>query len=222
MSIDMGAHFTITGPTPVRQEEITVQLNPELMVDDYAEAVVREAQRKAPLVFQTEPLDPTEIKKYCRGLLKLRVDSANDETVPWRQMKLLNIPDFIQLAIAMVGTVVIKQSGIKLVPAMDQDYDINELITISNKLEAYSDSIHMQKDAFPRTADGNIDVMSTALINDYVRGLQNATHPADTYVAAFLGFKLKEETTFQILYRINYDDIDYVASSIHSSWRDLI
>lgn len=219
---NMEALFNVTGPTPVKQETITVVLNPELMVDDFAKAVVREAQRKAPLVFKDEPLNDEEVVKLCRAVLKMRVDSANDETVEWRKMKLINIPDFLQHSIAMVGKVVIKESGIQLVPSMDYEYEIDDIIAISNKLEAYSDYIHMQKDAFPRSNEGNIDVMSTALINDYVRGLRTATHPADTYVAAFLGFKLKEETTFQILYRINYDDIGYVSSSINSSWRKLI
>lgn len=222
MKENMEAIFTTTGPTPVKQETIVVSLNPEIMVDGFASAVVREAQRKAPLVFANEPITSEEMVTLCRGILKLRVDSVNDENINWRKMKLINIPDFIQMSISMVGEVIIKESGIRLIPQMDGEVDIDEMIAISNKLEAYSDYIHMQKDAFPRAKEGNIDVMSTALINDYVRSLRTATHPADTYVAAFLGFKLQEETTFQILYRINYDDIEYVSSSINSSWRRLI
>lgn len=219
---NMDALFSTTGPTPVKQETIVITINPELMVDDFAKAIVREAKRKAPLTFEDYPLTDEEMKSYCRGILKLRIDSVNNEKVDWRRMKLLLIPDFIQMSISMVGEVIIRESGLRLIPEMEQSYDLDQMLEVSKKLDAYSDVLHLSRDAFPREASGNVDVMSTALINDYVRGLMRATHPADTYVAAFLGFKLKEETTFQILYRINYDDIDYVSTSINLMNRRLI
>lgn len=234
---NMEALFSVSGPTPVKQETIQVTLDPSLMVDDFAKAIVREAQRKAPLIFKEQPLDEEHMKQLCRAILKLRVDYVNQEKVDWRKMKLINIPDFIQMSISMVGSVIIKESGIRLIPyyqpTADTDtyltevkgkleVDMTKVIEYSKELEAYSEYLHMSKDAFPRAEEGNIDVMSTALISDYVRGLQRATHPADTYVAAFLGFKLKEETTFQILYRINYDDIDYVKTSVQAMNRRLL
>lgn len=234
---NMDVLFQVTGPTPVKQEEIVVTINPSLMVDDFAVAIVREAERKAPLIFKEQPLDVDEMKQLCRAILALRVAYVRNYRVDWRRMKLINIPDFIQLSISMVGQVIIKESGIKLTPDYDfaddsnkfiipadgqPGFDMDKILAWSHKLDAYSEYLHMTRDAFPRSTDGNLDVMSTALINDYVRGLQRATHPADTYVSAFLGFTLKQEVTFQILYRINYDDIDYVKTSIEAMNRRLI
>lgn len=235
--INMEDVFQPTGPSPVQLETVEVELDPTLMVGDFASAFVKEASRKAPLIFKEQPLDVQEVTQYFFAILQLRVDNVNNEQVDWRRMKLLAIPDFLQMSISMIGEVTIRQSGIRLQPSLElYDFDKpthgtdtprvlitwSSLLEISEKIRVYEDVLCMKTDAFPRSSEGNVDVMSTALINGYVRSLKPATHPVDTYVAAFLGFKLKEENTFQILYRINYDDVEYVQMSINQMARRLL
>ena len=52
------------------------------------------------------------------------------------------------------------------------------------------------------------------MIADYVRSLKAVTHVASTYVTAFLGMRLKEEIAMSALYRIQYDDIEFIATAL--------
>lgn len=78
------------------------------------------------------------------------------------------------------------------------------------------DDLQIVQDGMPRSSDGNVDVMSTALIAGYVRSLKRVEHVAATYVTAFLGMKLKEEVAMQTLYRVQYDDIEFIATALTS------
>jgi len=65
----------------------------------------------------------------------------------------------------------------------------------------------------PRNVEGNSEVMSTALIGMYVRA-QHKVNPLSTYVSAFMGLKLRQEATFQVLYRVKYDDIGFIQMAL--------
>ena len=58
--------------------------------------------------------------------------------------------------------------------------------------------------------------MTTALIADYVRATKELAHPVTTYLTAFLGLKLREENAFKVLYRVQYDDLSYLAQALDS------
>lgn len=87
---------------------------------------------------------------------------------------------------------------------------------ISDQLRMFKlDGVGMSDNALPRTKDGDQDVMSSMLIGDYVKSIKEVT-PIKTYVSAFLGLNLLGETTWESLFRIRYDDIDYIRSRLIS------
>jgi hypothetical protein len=116
----------------------------------------------------------------------------------------------------MIGTVTIRDRGIKLVPVEENPSQMtyDEALKVSEKIGMFIDDLQIVQDAMPRTEDGDLDVMSTALIAGYMRSLNPVKHVASTYAAAFMGLKLKEEMAFSALYRVQYDDIQYIASAL--------
>jgi hypothetical protein len=56
--------------------------------------------------------------------------------------------------------------------------------------------------------------MTSALIAGYVRSIEPVGHVISTYVAAFMGLKLREEMSFKVLYRVQYDDLQFIASTL--------
>lgn len=209
--------FGTSGPIPAKLETITVVINPEVMVDAYATAFVREAERVAPLLFDRVELTVDEMKKYSRFILKQRVLCVTGECSLFRKLKVLYIPSFLQYAISMVGEVIIRDKGIRLLPSYDEEVmTFAEAEQISQKIMAFQDELQMVTDAMPRSQKGDVDVMSTALIADYAMSIDKVEHESSAYVAAFMGFKLKEEMAFKVLYRVQYDDINYITSAILS------
>jgi hypothetical protein len=103
------------------------------------------------------------------------------------------------------------------VVAEESEMTFEEAVEISNKIGAFEDDLQIVYDAMPRSEMGNEDVMSTALIAGYVRSLKVVEHVSSTYVAAFLDMKLKQEVAFQALYRIQYDDLNFIATAFRSA-----
>ena len=209
--------FGSAGPIPAPQETINVVIDPTLMVDDYAVAFVREAQRKAPLKFERQPITPDEISSYARFLLKQRVLSVRNDCSLYRQLKVLYIPSYLQYAISMIGEVNLRAKGIRLMPVYEEEViSIDQAKEISEKISAFTEELQIVRDAMPRDAAGDVDTMSTALIAGYAMSIEKVEHEASAYVAAFLGFKLQEELAFKVLYRTQYDDIGYITSAVMS------
>lgn len=96
----------------------------------------------------------------------------------------------------------------------DNVISFDEALVISEKISQFYDDLCIVQDAMPRDNTGNVDVMSTALIAGYMRSINPVTHVAATYVSAFLNMKLRQETAFQALYRVQYDDIGYIVSAL--------
>ena len=210
-------NFGSAGPVPAKLETIAVTIDPSIMVDQYADAFVKETTRVAPLIFERVGLTVEEMRSYARFILKQRVLSVKGECKNYRQCKNLYIPSFLQYAISMIGEVIIRPKGIKLVPEYDDDViSLQEALAISDKVSAFADKLQMVRDAMPRDSKGDVDVMSTALIAGYAMSIEKVEHESSAYVAAFLGFKLQEELAFRVLYRVQYDDVDYITSAILS------
>lgn len=209
-SLDLGT----TKPTSIPQEIVHVVLSTENLTGPYGKAFVQEAYRVNPLRAEQVKLTAEEVQSYANYLMTKRVDYVHDECNDFRKLKLLYIPSWIQYCLTMVGQLTKRDVGLKVLPEMENRSDMTyeEALEISNKIGAFEDDLQIVKDAMPRSMDGNEDVMSTALVADYVRALKPVQHVAATYVTAFLGMKLREEVAFQALYRVQYDDIGYVAS----------
>jgi hypothetical protein len=218
MSTDFASlTFGTAGPVPAKLETIVVEIDPTIMVDQYAEAFSKETYRVAPLIAERVKLTPEEMKNYSRFILLQRVLSVKGECTLFRKLKPLYIPSFLQYAISMVGEVDIRSKGLRLVPSFDEEViTLEEALAISDKIKAFADYLQIVQDAMPRDAHGDVDVMSTALIAGYAMSIEKVEHESSAYVSAFLGFKLQEELAFRVLYRTQYDDIGYMTSAILS------
>lgn len=203
-------------PTSVRMEVVKVEVTAEDMVSDYARAFVREAYRVAPARAEQVKLLESEAIAYAKFLLVKRIECVEDNCKDWRRLKTLFIPVFLQYALRMIGKVVIRKRGLTLVPDMTDRTTITleEALAISEKIGAFEDDLQLVQDAMPRDISGDVNVMSTALIAGYVRSMTEVQHVSDTYISAFLGMKLAEEQAFAVLYRVQYDDVDFIRTAL--------
>lgn len=204
-------------PTTVKLETIDVTINPELIINDFASAYLKELHRRNPEKFEAVKLTEVELQEYFATLIRFRVLSIQpDRWVDWFRAKALYIPVWIQFCMAQVGIVIDRDRGLKFRPVMDDlEYDMPKMLEISDKLQSFiSDGVVLVKDAMPRGDEGDIETMSIALIEGYVMSQTKYSHPISSYVAAFLGFTLKREIDFKMLYRIRYDDVDFVRDML--------
>lgn len=206
-------------PTPVSTDIIEVNISSANLFGDFAKAFVAEASRVNPLKFSRAKLSEEEITRYVEYIVTQRIKMVNIEKVRFYELKNLYMPSWIQYIISMIGRVDMRDVGLTMIPKMEVEsqMEFTEALAISEKIGSFETDLQIVKDAFPRTIDGDRDVMSSALIADYVKALKPVQHVASTYVAAFAGFKLKEEAAFKVLYRVAYDDLNFIRSALIST-----
>jgi len=213
-------------PSPVKMETVEVELSAAEMMDDYCKAFINEANRKMPLTAALEgALTLDELKQYCEYLLNERINCVYLNCKDWRKLKVLYIPSFIQYVLSCVGEVIVRDYGIKFMPTLADNPNrikFEDAVKISDKISAYKDSLQMIRDAMPRGVEGDLNVMSCAIIEGYIRSWRKVDHPSFTYVAAFLKAKLKNEIALKALYRIQYDDIDYIVAAMQANEEAII
>ena len=118
-----------------------------------------------------------------------------------------------------MGKLIIRDLGLTFVPKWDESLVTitdDEAKVISERIAMFEDVLQIVKNAFPNDDIGDQDLMTTALIADYVRATKELAHPVTTYLTAFLGLKLREENAFKVLYRVQYDDLSYLAQALDS------
>lgn len=204
-----------TKPTSAALEEICVEIDPNMMLNDYAKAYVNEFHRRNPARAAAVNVTEQELQMYFTGLLLIRIETVNGNCKHWREAKQLLIPSWIEFTLSQIGEVVDVDRGLRILPTMQGHYDIEALLTVSEKLRYFTaDGICLHRDAFPRDKAGDEETMTMAIIGQYVYSQSKDSHPIASYVASFLGFKLLEETTFKMLYRVRYDDIKFIRSML--------
>lgn len=222
-SLDYG-----TKPSTSKYEAVDVDINPDLILKDWGDAYARDMERRNVKKYEGTrinlssgevPLDGDLVFKYFANLLKIRVDYVNDECHVWRQAKRLAMPAWIQFVISEVGLAYDRDRGLKFVPHLELNkkyvIPIDDMLLISVALLSFSnDGKPFFTDAFPRKPEGDIDLMSQALIESFVRGNDAHTAPVISYVTAFLGFTLRKEAELRMLYRITYDDVEFIRSML--------
>lgn len=203
-------------PTSIPMETVHVELTSDNLLGNYAKAFVAEGYRVNPLKAEQVGLTEEEMRSYAEYLLTKRIQSVKNECEDFRKLKPLYVPVFIQYNLAMIGEVIIRDKGLKLVPEIDHpsEMSLEEALVISEKVGAFEEDLQIVRDAMPRSSDGDRDVMSTALIAGYVRSMEKVEHVSSTYVTAFLGMKLREEAAMRVLYRVQYDDVQFIASAL--------
>jgi hypothetical protein len=211
-SIDLGT----PKPTAVPQETIEVDITTEQFLGDFAKAFVAEAARVNPLRSEQVKLTREEVTNYCDFLLDQRVKCIDNECELWRKLKSLYIPSFIQYALSLIGECRLRDRGLLIRPIKTKQSTMTfeEALSVSEKIGSFIDDLQIVQDAMPRSTEGDKDVMTSALIAGYVVSMQPVDHVISTYMVAFLGLKLKEEMAFKVLYRVQYDDLDFIASAL--------
>lgn len=210
--------FTLDYGTRLSSEkdiDVKVKIDPSIMVKDFAQAYAKELIRLNPARAKSDPITATELYTYFQGILALRVQMVNNDCKDYRAAKRLAIPTWIQFTISKVGLVFDRLRGLCFKPEMKFDFKMDELLAISLRLQAYEvDGLGLHMDAFPRDWSGDLNVMSMAIIGDYVNSITDTPTPVHSYVAAFLGQKLVEEKTFSMLYRVRYDEYSYILQQL--------
>lgn len=97
---------------------------------------------------------------------------------------------------------------------MKAPINYDQALAISEKIASYEDEIQIVKDAMPRGVEGHKDTMSCCILAEHVVSMHKVEHPVSTYMAAFLNLKIQEELEMSALYRIQYDDIEYIRSAL--------
>lgn len=216
---NQGAEFSNinfgTTPTTSEFDIIHVTIDPDVMLGDYAKAYAKELYRRNPARYEASGLDEIALYNYFVGLLVIRIQAINGECKVWRQAKQLNIPSWIQFVISQIGVIRDVDRGLVITPVLEHPFDIDKMLETSDILRMFTaDGVVMHRDAFPRAAEGDVDVMSMALINGYVKSMTKLAHPIASYVSAFIGAKVVEEATFKMLYRIRYDDVSFIREML--------
>lgn len=214
--LDFGTTITTSS-----YDTISVTLDPNVMIRDYGQAVAKDLQRRNPERYNaisSQLGDGQSVESlladYMEGLVILRVQMIKDKCVVYRQAKRLAIPPYVQFAISQIGEARDIDHGRVIVPELSGDVDIDKMLGTSKLLECFTaDGVVLLFDAFPRTKEGDLETMTFALIDNYVKGIDR-THPAKSYISVFLGMKLKEETTWKALYSVRYDNKDFVKSML--------
>lgn len=216
LELDLG-----TGsPTYATMDTVEVEVSTSPILKDFGNAFVMEAQRKAPLKADRVNLQPDEVTSYVGFLLKQRVLYVHQECKLWRKLKVLWMPAFVQFALERYGRVINRQFGLTMMPVTDDanligaEMTYEEAVAISEKIAAFESELQIVQDAMPRSIEGDADVMATALIAGFVRSTRVVKHVASTYITAFLNLKLRQETMFKALYRVQYDDIKYIQTAL--------
>lgn len=212
VSMDLGS----SQPTSIQMETVHVQITSENLLGDYAKAFINEGFRVNPLRAEQIGLTVEEMQKYSEYLLTKRIECVKNECKDFRRLKALYIPVWIQYNLSMIGQVIIRDKGLRLIPEMETPSTLSyeEALKISDKIGSFERDLQIVRDAMPRSIDGDRDVMSTALIAGYVRSIEKVEHVSSTYVTAFLGMKLREEVAMRVLYRVQYDDVQFIAAAL--------
>lgn len=210
-TLDLGS----VKPTSIPMQIVEVKVEGDLF-SSYAKAFVAEAYRKNPLRAEQIGLTAEEVEAYSRYLVTKRIESVSNNCADFRKLKVLAMPAWIQYNLAMIGEVSIRDRGLKLVPidSHPSSMSFDEALKVSEKISMFEDDLQIVYDAMPRSTSGDLDVMSTALIAGYMRSLNPVKHVAATYASAFMGLKLAEEMAFATLYRVQYDDIQFIATAL--------
>lgn len=199
-------------------ETIQVVIDPEVMVRPYASATLTEMHRMNPLKFETLDITEEELFWYFSELVRLRIRQVLNRKVPWRFMRTLHMPAWIEFSLTGIGEVILADQGLRFLPAENEagdSVDQEKLAKISDILRSFErDGLAVVTNGFAPSINGDAEVMTLCILDGYVRGLDAKSHPVKTYVAAFLGQKIVQENAFKVLYRVRYDDVQFIAASL--------
>lgn len=202
-------------------EVVEVKIDPITMTSEYASATLLEMQRMNPVKMESlqTTLTVEALSTYFAELVNLRIAQVLGKKIDWRAMKQLHMPAWIQFTLESIGEVILVDQGLRFIPAENETWepvDMKALYAMSDLLRGFErDGLSVVSNGFKPSRDGDPETMTLCILDGYVKGLASVqSHPVHTYVAAFLGQKIVQEQAFRVLYRIRYDDVQFIAQSL--------
>ena len=205
------------GHKPARRDDVHVIITKDNIAAPYVRGFISEMYRMNPLYAKTISLTEQELLNYINYLIAERCEQVNGNYHVRNRNKMMWIPDFIQYVISMVGIVEIRDLGLRLIPEYEGEViSIAEAQTISDKISLTQDFMSVSRNAFPIDIEGDEEVMTTVLVSSSVRSMKVLSHPVNQLITAFLGMRLKQEALHGVLYRVQYDDLEYLTNVLSS------
>lgn len=205
---------TVSPGAPESIQKVVVNLDGE-MWEKFAVSYLSELRFANHNLFRKVQLGEEELKQYFSFLFSRRVEVVNDTCLDFRRLKQLWVPAFIQHVMNMVGSVVVRKYGLEFSPSYDGEViGLEDALAISEKVGRFAEILPMNQNAFSTDKTGNLDVMTSAIIREHVMSREPLSDGLAVYLTAFLGLRLAQEETFQVLYRIQYDDVTLLQSEL--------
>jgi hypothetical protein len=225
-SLDFGTVVTTTS-----YQLIEVLVDPSFMMQDYGQAVARDLERRNPIRYQSVEKQllesdsfkefgsfPMILREYFTNLAAIRIHAINDPSSFKRGMNELLVTPYIEFALSQVGIVYDLDNGRKFVPCTespDLTMSMEQLFVVTDSLRVFkSDGVVLLNNAFPKNREGDQEAMSFAMIDGFIKSTTKYPNTAKSYIAAFLGMKLKLQGEFKSLYGVRYDDAEYVKDRL--------
>ena len=205
------------GHKNARHDDITVVITDDNIAKPYVHGFISEMYRINPIFSKAIQLSEEELMDYINYLISERCKQVNGDYHARNRNKNMWIPDFIQYVISMIGIVEKRELGLRMIPEYGSEVISYEQATVvSNKLAQTQDFMSLSRNAFPKDEFGDAEVMTTVLVSTSVKSMNVLTHPVNQLITAFLGMRLKEEAMHGILYRVQYDDLQYLTNVLAS------
>jgi len=208
----------VVKPSPSHYDVIEMEISPDRFVGDYAKAFLDQVWSVDEPLANRVNINEQELIDYIYFLIAQRVNFVNGVKSNGFKLQKLWIPAFVDLLLTEIGEVQIREFGITIKPVLG-DIDVisfDEALNTSVKLSRFSDKISMYTNQFPRTPEGDVEVMSTAFVDEYLKSFSNTISPASRFVAAYLGNQLKAKEVLRGLFRVSYEPVDYMSQVIGS------
>lgn len=213
-------------PSPSDYDTLEVIINPEMMVHDYVEAILDQAYAKNKPMADRANITLQELADYFKFLVLKRVEWVNGTATNRNQLQLMWIPAFIDLVLTDIGIVEVREFGIKIVPTSEESSSdvmtLDEALAVSSKLGRFSNYITMFRDQFPRKMSGDLEVMSTALLDGYMKSFSPMVTPGARFVSAYLGNQLRQKEVLSALFRVSYEPENFLKQASKSLCMGLV
>lgn len=209
----------ISEPSPSEFTNVEVKIDPTDLLQDFSSAFYYELFRTQDRLVDKVEITSEELNDYFLGILYLRILDVEKNNKFKKFESQILMPAWISFAISQIGEVIDTDYGFKFVPTMDFDkLDIDALMKTASKLKYFQDAgVELLSRAFPRTTDGDPNFMTLAVIKGEVRSYHKDNDPLSIYLSAFLDSTIKEQNTLSSLYRISYQDVDYVGQVLKTT-----
>lgn len=188
-------------------EEVYVTLNPELWSVQFSEALVNKVADSNHELSKNLKLLVEEVNQLMKYAIKTRVDYVHGRKVNKANNNELYVPVWVEMIISKIGIVELPEYGIKVIPVYEDDViSYEEAVRISSRIKRAIRHIAIVNNWLDSDRKGDPDVMTLVLVDEVIKGWK-ADSGAQAYISVFLGARLREESLFKSLFRVNYGSI---------------